>query len=292
MKSSIDVCIIIVSFNTKELLRLCLTSVFASTLGDYKVETIVVDNGSEDGSPQMVSHDFPHVTLIQNTENLGFSAANNLGIRKSEGRYILLLNSDTEVQKKTLSVMISFMDSHPEFGAGTCKLELPDRRIDPACHRGFPTPWAAFTYFSGLEKIFPHSALFSQYHLGFEDFTKVHPIDCPSGAFFLVRKEVVSDVGLLDEEYFMYGEDIDWAYRMKEEGYTIGFNPDVITLHRKKQSGRNQRDAAVRKKTVTAFYETMGLFYRKHYGHKYPIIVMYGVLAFLRLNIFIRSLFI
>jgi GT2 family glycosyltransferase len=281
--SQISLSVIIVSYNTKQILSNCLTSVIASSLGKYKIEIIVYDNGSKDGSPEMVKKDFPTVKIIAGSTNLGFAAANNWGIKISHGRYILLLNSDTAVNPESLKKMLDYMIQNPNVGASTCKLILGNGKIDPACHRGFPTPWAAITYFLGWEKIFPKSRLFSQYHLGYLDLNTIHEIDSPSGAFFMIRRELINTVGLLDEDYFMYAEDIDWAYRMKQKGYKIFYNPDTFITHYKKQSGRSNLNILVRTKTQIMFYSTMKLFYQKHYLQKYPTIL--NNMIFLLLNI-------
>ena len=266
MKSTVNVSIIIVSFNTKDLLRACLAAVAAG-------EVIVVDNGSSDGSVEMVKKEFPGVTLIANSQNRGFAAANNQGLKRARGRYMLLLNSDTEVPPGAIGEVTRFMDEHPDIGVTGAKLMLPNGRMDPACHRGFPTPWAAVAYFTGFEKAFPHSRFFGEYHQGYKTMNEPHQIDSPSGAFYFVRREVYESVGPLDEDYFMYGEDLDWSYRIKQKGWKIYFYPRVTVLHHKKQSGRASTDPALRKQTQQYFYDTMKLFYKKHYSHRYSWLV-------------------
>jgi GT2 family glycosyltransferase len=268
--NQIDLSIIIVSFNTKDLLKNSLTSLFASNLGKYKIEIIVYDNGSKDNSVEMVKKEFPNVKVMAGDKNIGFAAANNKGIILSHGKYILLLNSDTEVVYDTLRTMLDFMNQNPKVGVSTCKLILGNGQIDPACHRGFPTPWAAITYFLGFEKIFPKSKLFGRYHLGYLDIQTVHEIDSPSGAFFMIRRNVIEKVGMLDDDYFMYAEDIDWAYRIRQNGYSIWYNPSTYITHYKKQSGRSNQEKILRIRTQTMFYETMKIFYQKHYLQKYP----------------------
>ncbi|MBI5620116.1 glycosyltransferase family 2 protein [Candidatus Gottesmanbacteria bacterium] len=287
MKNDIDLSIIIVNFNTRDLLIRCLTSVASAQTDGDRWELIVVDNASTDGSVEKIQNSkfkIQNLMIIQNTENLGFAKANNIGIKKSHGKYILLLNSDTEVEKGTIQAMLGFMEAHPEAGAATCKLLLPDGSLDPACHRGFPTPWAALTYFVGLERLFPRSRLFAGYHMGYKDLSQVHEVDAISGAFFLTTRAVIDRVGMLDEDYFMYGEDLDWAFRIKEAGLSILFNPDVSVLHRKKQSGRQHQDPAIRRATDQHFYETMQLFYQKHYAKRYGRLVTQMILLGIKLK--------
>lgn len=272
-KDNLDLSVIILSFNTIDLTRECLKSVFASKLGDLSMEVIVCDNASADNTDQMVLHEFPNVKFIQNGENIGFAAGNNKGIKIAKGRNILLLNSDTEVSNTALSVMVKFMDSHPDAGAATCMLLLKDGTMDPACHRGFPSPWVALTYITKLERLFPRSKLFGEYHQGYKDLHREHTVDCISGAFFMVRREVIDDVGLLDEDYFMYAEDIDWAFRIRRKKWNIWFVPSVSTLHKKKQSGRSNILKKRRVKSEIYFHRNNWLFYKKHYASIYgPLI--------------------
>lgn len=268
--NAVDVSIIILSYNTKDLLRTCLTTVFASLLGEYRMEVIVCDNASNDESLLMVKKEFPAVISIQNGKNLGFAAGNNPGIALSKGRYVLLLNSDTEVYKDTFATMISYMDKNEDVGVSTCKIVLPTGQIDMACHRGFPTPWASITYLLKLETLFPTSRLFGQYHQGYKGFSTIHEVDCIVGAFFMVRRTVIKKVGLLDEDYFMYGEDIDWCYRIKKAGWKIMYNPQTSILHRKKQSGRANTLNERRTTTEIYFHRYNWMFYTKHYKALYP----------------------
>jgi GT2 family glycosyltransferase len=265
----IDVSVIILNFNTRDLTRICIERLMQSQLGAYSMEIILCDNASSDGTVELIKEKFPDVVVIQNGKNAGFAAGNNPGIKCAKGRYVLLLNSDTEVSRDSVKEMITFMDSHIKAGASTCKLVLPNGRMDPACHRGFPTPWAACTYLVKLEKLFPKSKLFGEYHQGYKGFSTTHEVDSISGAFFMVRKVVIESVGLLDEDYFMYAEDIDWAYRIKKAGWEIWFNPNVTVLHKKKQSGRAHSEKARRVTTEIYFHTYNWLFYKKHYAKKY-----------------------
>lgn len=294
-----DLSIVIISFNTKELTRDCLNSlknadistldtpgvVRAAVGGEtgtrYSAEVWVVDNASGDGSALMIEKEFPWVNLIKSRENLGFSKANNLAIPHCQGRYILFLNSDTVVPKNTLPEMIRFMDNNQKVGASTCYLQLKDGKMDPDCHRGFPTPWASFTYFLGLEKLFPKSKLLGQYHTFYKPLDKIHEIDACAGAFMLVRKSALGEVGLWDEDFFFYGEDLDLCYRLKEKGYQVIFYPQVKVIHYKgASSGIKKSSRGVSKATretklriKRASTEAMRLFYSKHYKGKYPVFV-------------------
>ena len=293
MKQNIDVSIIVLSYNTKDLLLACLSSIEKAQTKDDNWEVIVVDNASTDGSVEEVQNSklkIQNLRIIQNNKNLGFAAGNNLGIGQAKGTYILLLNSDTEVTAEAIRDTKNFLDGHPDAGAATCKILLPDGSMDPACHRGFPTPWASITYMTGLESLFPHSKVFGTYHLGFKSIANPHEIDSPSGAFFMVRRTVIERVGLLDEDYFMYGEDLDWAYRMKQAGFSIWFYPFATILHRKKQSGRVSDDVHLQKVTNRYFYETMRLFYKKHFQHSYPFFISWMVNSVLSAKLFLLKL--
>lgn len=291
INKKIDLSVVILNFNTADLTRTCLNTLFASDLGGYFMEVIVCDNGSTDESVSMIRKEFSGVLLIQNKKNLGFAAGNNPGIRRAKGRYILLLNTDTEMPPNTLRTMIDFMDEHTGAGAATCKLLLPDGSMDPACHRGFPTPWVAFTYLTKLEQLFPRTRLFGEYHQGYKDMNSVHEVDCIVGAFFLVRREVIDEVGLLDEDYFMYGEDIDWAYRIRQKGWKIMFNPKVTMLHKKKQSGRSnsQRDRKIQSEVY--FHKYNWLFYTKNYSKTYGPLLTYIVNSVYATRIFLLDKF-
>lgn len=287
MAKRIDLSVIILNYNTVELTRKCLQTVFSSRLGNYSMEVIVCDNGSTDESRDMIRKEFSAVLFIDNKKNLGFAAGNNPGIKKARGRYVLLLNTDTEVPNNTFRAMLEFMDKYPDVGASTCKLLLPDGLMDPACHRGFPTPWASLTYLLGLERLFPKSRIFAQYHQGYKDLRTIHEVDCIVGAFFLIRKEVVKQIGYLDEDYFMYAEDIDYCYRIRQAEWKIMYNPSVTTLHKKKQSGRAH---FLRKRRVTTeiyFHKYNWLFYKKHYAKRYGVLLTLFVNLFYSVRLFL-----
>lgn len=279
--AKIDLSIIVVNYNTRELLEKLLLSFKGSKLRNYKAEVFVVDNNSSDGSVELIKEKFSFVKLIVSKSNLGYAKANNKGLKKAKGKHILLLNSDTLLEKETLFKMLQFMNQNPQWSASTCRVELANGRIDPACHRGFPTPWAAFTYFFGLESFFPQSRIFGQYHQTWKNLNSLHGVDVISGAFFLLKSKVLKEVGLLDERFFIYAEDIDWCFRMREKGHRIGYNPETKIIHFKNSSGRKknkyrkttQKDRKVKKEATRHFFETMKLFYDKHYQDKYPWVI-------------------
>lgn len=261
----IDVGIIIVNYNTRQLTLDCLASVYASETS-YQYEIIVVDNASRDDSVQAIQDMYPDIRMIANANNTGFAVANNQGMDIANGRYILLLNSDTVIQPDTLHTMVYFMDRHPEMGASGCKVILPDGSLDKACKRGFPTPSASFYYAFGISRLFPDRPKFNQYQLGHLSPDDEYPVDCLVGAFMLVRRETIEQVGGLDETFFMYGEDIDWCYRIKEAGWGIFYYPRTYIVHYKGGSARRKP-----LKITYEFHRAMWVFHRKHYAKQYNL---------------------
>ncbi len=276
----IELSIVIVSYNTKDLLKECIESIYKNSK-DLSFEIIVVDNNSSDGSPKMVSENFKDVILIKNPKNLGFSTANNTGVKKTSGKYVLFLNSDTLVKQNSLKYMVKFMDEHKDTGAATCKLLMPNGKIDDASHRGFPTPWNAFCHFLGLSKVFAKSRLFGGYNLTYLDFDKTHEVDALAGAFMMVRRESGEKVGWWDEDYFFYGEDLDFCFMLKQNNWKIYYVPEVSILHYKGVSGGLKKiskhlttaDVKTRKNARIERFRAMRIFYKKHYEQKYPWIV-------------------
>lgn len=282
----LDLGIVIVNWNTRELLKRCLETVLASQGVSYHV--IVVDNASGDGSAEMVYHDFPTVQVIKSEINGGYSYANNLGLRalgfRGAGdvdgdapRYALLLNPDTELPPDALANMVRFMDSRPDIGAAGPKLILEDGSLDLACRRSFPTPIVSFYRFSGLSKLFPHSPRFGRYNMTFVDPDQELEVDSVVGAYMQVRREAIQAVGLLDETFFMYGEDLDWAYRIKKAGWKVFYHPQVMVKHVKRAASRRSQKAQFE------FQRAMLIFYRKHYRKTTPLwlhtLVMLGLMA-------------
>lgn len=279
-----DLSILIVNYNTCQLTVDCLRSVFASET-EYTYEVILIDNNSKDESVQTIRELFPQVKLIENTENSGFAKANNQGMEVAEGRYMLLLNSDTIIQQDTIETMVAFMDYNPIIGASGCKIVLPDGSLDKACKRGFPTPSASFYYAFGLSKLFPNKPEFNRYQLGYLNPDVEYPVDCLVGAFMLVRRETIEQVGGLDETFFMYGEDIDWCYRIKQAGWGIHYYPRTTIIHYKGGSARRRPF-----KIIYEFHRAMILFHRKHYRQKYNIFVNGAVYAGVGLKLLLSLL--
>ena len=265
-----DLGIIIVNYNTRELLHRCLETVFASQGLTFRV--CVVDNASTDGSVALVTRAFPQVLLLENEENLGYPAANNQGLQalgfEQQGetvpRYALLLNPDTEVPPDGLAQMVAFMDDHPQVGAAGPKLVQPDGSLDLACRRSFPSPEVSFYRVIGLARLFPKSHRFGRYNLTYLDPDQEAEVDSVVGAYMQVRRETIWQVGLLDDSFFMYGEDLDWAYRIKAAGWKVYYYPQVTVLHVKRAASRHSARAQVE------FWRAMEIFYRKHYEAETP----------------------
>jgi GT2 family glycosyltransferase len=273
MAKPTDLTIVILSFNTKYWLEKTLTTLKEHFLAktQFKVKTVVVDNNSQDGSAAMVAANFDWVELIQNTENSGYAAGNNLALEQAQSRYVMLLNSDVEfTTHSNLDPLIEYLDEHHQVAVITPRVELISGQLDPASHRGEPTLWASFTYFSGLEKIFPHSKLFGQYHQWYQDLGQIHQVDACSGAAMIVRQSAIDQVGLLDERFFMYAEDLDWCKRFREAGYNVIFHPGATVIHHKYKSGMSSSSTDLAKKTNHHFYDTMLQYYDKHYHHLHP----------------------
>jgi N-acetylglucosaminyl-diphospho-decaprenol L-rhamnosyltransferase len=279
----LDLAIIIVNYNVRELLRDCLTSVYESR-GDFRFEVCVVDNGSHDGSADMVAQEFARAHLIR-AENRGYAAGNNLGLREfgfsndgqaaaSVPRYALLLNADTVLPPSALADMLDFMENHPRVAVAGPRLVREDGSLDKACRRSFPTPDIAFYQLSGLSRLFPNSERFGRYNLTYLSPDQTVEVDSVVGAFMLIRGDTLAQVGLLDEQFFMYAEDLDLCYRIKQRGWQVWYNSAVTVLHYKGQSSQ-QRSAFANIK----FYETMRLFHDKHFKQQTCFLVNWLIYA-------------
>jgi len=235
----VDISVIIVNYNVKYFLEHCLHSVCKSLEG-IEGEIIVIDNNSVDGSCQMIKEKFPQIHLIENKENVGFSKANNQGILISSGKYVLILNPDTVVQENTFHKCLSFMELHPKAGSLGVKMIDGTGNFLPESKRSLPTPFVSFCKIFGLSALLPKSRIFGRYHLGYLDNDKINKIEILSGAFMFIRKSVLDQVGMFDEAFFMYGEDIDLSYRILLAGYENYYFPDTTIIHYKGESKKRQ----------------------------------------------------
>ncbi|HSH66129.1 MAG TPA: glycosyltransferase, partial [Bacteroidia bacterium] len=252
--------VIIVNYNVQHFLEQCLHSVLNAGR-KVSTEVIVVDNNSVDGSVEMMKEKFPSIQIIENKKNTGFSYANNQAIKLSSGTYILLLNPDTVVEEDTFEKVVSFMDNHPDAGGLGVKMLDGKGNFLPESKRGLPTPSVAFYKIFGLSALFPKSKLFGKYHLGYLDKDQTHEVDILSGAFMLMRKSVLDKIGLLDETFFMYGEDIDLSYRIILGGYKNYYFPQTRIIHYK---GESTKKSSVN--YVFVFYKAMVIFAQKHFS--------------------------
>ncbi|EKD85346.1 MAG: Glycosyl transferase family 2 [uncultured bacterium] len=306
-----DLSIVILSYNVRDLLLNCLESIFKNITKEDNWQVIVVDNASTDGSVEAVKEKYKVaeinsgilrfaqndkkgarndnvVELIENKENLGFAAGNNEGVKCAKAPVILFLNPDTIIVGDAIQKSLEVLLSNPDLGALTCKVELPDGRLDYSCHRGFPTPWNSFCYFGGISKRFRKSPIFSGYTASYLDMTSPHVVDCISGTFFMVRKIAGEQVGFWDKDYFFNGEDIEFCYRLKEKGWQIYYYPLVKIIHYKGSSSGLWRTSGMKVQKTTKLTSAshaasaMKLFYKKHYYVKYPPLfrdfVLWGIL--------------
>jgi GT2 family glycosyltransferase len=269
-----DLSIVIVHYRTYELTKQTIESVIRKD-HHFSYQIYLVDNASQDGSLEKLREDFQEesenglIKFMANTRNSGFASANNLALQESNSRYVLLLNSDTVILNKCLSKCIDYLEKDENIGALGCKVLLPDGSLDKACRRSFPTFSVSFYRMTGLSSLFPKSKRFGKYNLTFLDENQTYEVDCLMGAFMMVRSEAIREVGLLDEEFFMYGEDIDWCYRIKSGGWKVVYYSDAEIIHYKGGSNNNQ----MKSKLIHEFYRAMYLFYNKHYRDNYPFVI-------------------
>jgi len=254
----LDLSIITVNYNVKEFLQNLIHSIHKAA-GSLSYEIIIVDNASSDGSVDFISDKFPEVKLISNNENLGFGKANNQGLKIAEGKFILLINPDAIVSEDTFTKMISFFETHPSVGLAGCKILNPDGTLQLACRRSFPGPWTSFCKVTGLSSLFPNSGLFARYNLTYKDENESYEVDAISGSFMMMRKEVYENTGGFDEDYFMYGEDLDLCYRIQQAGYQVYYVHETQIIHYKGESTRRSSLDETK-----FFYDAMHLFVKKH----------------------------
>lgn len=272
------VSIIIVSYNAAHVLPQCLNSIKKQS---YKgeINTVLIDTGNDE-TAQLMHQYYPHVDYISYSQNDGFGKANNIGIKKyyGETEFFLILNPDTNLAADNLTKMVKYLKDHPKVSVVSSKLILPDGRLDRGCKRGFPTPWRSLGRFLFLDRVFPKSKLFGGYNLTYLDENGIHEVDSVKGAYMLVRKEAITEVGMFDEAFFMYGEDLDWCYRFKQKGWKVVYNADTYCIHYQgvssgiKKESRDLTKATLphKIKMIKAFHESMHIFYDKHYKDKYP----------------------
>ncbi len=267
--------IIILNYNTSELTNNCVESIYKNA-PDFEFEVIVVDNGSTDKFPANSKF-----KLVENKENLGFAKGNNAARKFAKGEYVLFLNSDTVVHENTLQETVDYLENNPEVGAVTCKIVLPDGNLDKDARRSFPTPWVAFTHFSGLDKIFSKSKIFAKYWYGYLSPDKTHEVDVLQGAYFLTRKKILDEVDWFSEEYFLDGEDIDLSWKIKAKDYKIIYYPKVSITHIKKGTKKKYNFS---KRGV----EAMEIFYKKFLRQRYNFVINFLVLLGIKILKIIR----
>lgn len=252
--------IVIVNYNTEALLKDCLQSVYAGANGT-PLSIWVVDNNSRDNSVAMVKSCFPKVQVVENRCNVGFSKANNLVISRSQSDYVLLLNPDTLIIGDAIERMVKFMDQHPQVGIAGCKVLNRDGTLQLACRRSIPTPRVAFFRLTGLSRLFPKSKVMAEYNMTYTSPEETHEVGAVSGAFLMIRRKAIDEIGLLDERFFMYGEELDWCLRAKRAGWKVMYYPEAQIVHYKGESTKyNSRKAAIE------FYRAMYLFHKKHFA--------------------------
>ena len=278
----LDLSIIIVNYNVKEFLQNLLYSIEKASTNITK-EVIVVDNASDDGSVNLIKEKFPSVKLIENQSNVGFGIANNQALKLANGEFLLLINPDAVVSEDTFDKMICFFKKNPDAGLAGCKILNPDGTLQLACRRSFPGPWTSFCKVTGLSNLFPGSKLFARYNLTYLDIDQTYEVDAISGSFMMMRREVYEKVGGFDEHFFMYGEDLDLSYRIKQAGYKVFYVHTTQIIHYK---GESTRRSSLDETKV--FYEAMHLFVKKHFSSSFIIevilraaIVVRSILAFL-----------
>ncbi|MBI3189661.1 MAG: glycosyltransferase [Ignavibacteriales bacterium] len=268
-----QISVIIVSYNVRAFLENCLVSV-QKALEHLASEIIVVDNASDDGSVEMIQQKFPHVQLIINETNLGFGKANNQAGKNASGEFLFMLNPDTVVQENTFNVMLDFFQQHPDAGIAGCKVLNSDGTLQPACRRSFPTPWVAFTKITGLSSLAPNSPLFSKYNLTYFNPDETYEVDAVSGSCMMIRTPDFVQLGGFDEQFFMYGEDLDLCYRVQHTGKKVYYVHETQIIHYKGESVRRSDINDVR-----VFYQAMRLFVQKHFrfGTAANLILGFGI---------------
>ena len=261
--------IIIVNYNSLNWIYKTLTSLYKYYIpySKYNVIVTVVDNASTDNSVEFIEKNYPKINLIKSSKNLGFSAGNNLALKKSTADYIMLLNSDTELTEKSRDIDTLIDMVEEKIGIITPKLLLANGKIDMACHRGEPSLIDCFFYFFGFEKMFPKIKFFTKYHLLYKDLNTIHEVDAVTGACIITKLKYLQEVDFFDERYFMYSEDMDLCRKYREKGYKIIYNSNVEIIHHKYKSGLENKE--IKKNTKKYFYDSLLLYYDKWYERKF-----------------------
>jgi GT2 family glycosyltransferase len=271
-----DLDIVITTFNVKDLLLECLKSIFDSKGNKDNWNIIVIDNASRDGTVDEVREKYPNVIIIANNENLGFGKGNNQAKNIAKAESVLFLNPDTKVVGQVIQKALKILGDKKEIAAVGCRVMLPDGKIDYSCHRGLPTVWNTFSYWSGLSKLFPKSKIFAGYTATYLDYNKSSEIDCISGTFLMIRRSVLDKIGWWDEAYFWNGEDIEMCYQIKKHGWKIWYDADGEILHFKGSSSGLRKTAAakvpkeVSLKSAKSAAKVMNIFVRKHWKELGP----------------------
>jgi GT2 family glycosyltransferase len=261
----IDLSIIIINYNVKEFLLNLLDSI-RNAVKNISTEIIIVDNASDDGSVEILQEKFPNIKLIANKKNVGFGSANNQAMEAAKGRYFLLINPDAIVREDTLLKMLEFFNKTPQVGIAGCKVLNPDGSLQLACRRSFPGPWTSFTKVMGLSKLFPKSRLFARYNLTYLNENQTYEVDAVSGAFMMIKKEVYEKIGGFDQQFFMYGEDLDLCYRAQKSGYKVFYVHNTEIIHYK---GESTKRSSLDETKI--FYDAMHLFVRKHFSSSFIV---------------------
>lgn len=264
---NVDVSICITNYNARNFLRECLLSLY-KTMDTLSFEIIVVDNYSGDGAPAMIRDEFPNVHLLTNDENTGFTRPYNQAMRLSCGRYVVLLNPDTLPLSNTITELVYFLDAHPEVGIVGPKVLNRDGTLQKQCRRSEARPWDAICYFSGLSRLFPHDKRFAGYLMTYLDEDLTHEAEAVSGSCMLIRREVIDQIGYLDENFFAYQEDTDYCRRTRLAGWKVFYNPTAQIVHYGGEGGSKVQPY----RAIIEWHRSYYLYYRKHFAKDYPII--------------------
>ncbi len=285
----IDISIITVAFKSQDQIKKWVESI-VSTVKQNSFEIIISDNSPDHDTEKVVKElqkKYKNLVYIYNDANLGFSAGNNVAVRKAKGEFLLFLNPDMIVEKECIDGMIAYLKVHPEVGTATPAVYLPNGKLDDSCHRGFPTPWRAFCHFSGISKKFPNVKMFSGYNMTYLNLHKSHEIDALAGSFLPISRKLGDELKWWDEDYFFYGEDIDFCYRIKKRDLQIMYVPEYKALHYKgmssgiKEVSKEKSQATLDTKiwATNQRFKAMEIFYNKHYKKKYPGIITWLVMT-------------